>query len=595
MGRHRAQGEPARRGVAGWPIVAVSLVAVVLLGWLGWTWLQSAMDSRAADQPEGCPQGDLSLRVAVAPSVESAVKESAGRWNSQRNVVHDHCVTVDVNAVEPERALGGLTGKWDESQLGPRPQAWLPDSSFWTSRLSATNNALIGAAPESVAGSPVVLAVREEAASALNSGPTFRWSDVPELAAAPDGWSRFGHPEWGRFGLALPSPTTNPASGLALQGGMAGVSPWRNGPVTTATLTLPVVQEAMARLAAAQAANVPPTTRDALIQLGDSTGMAGLSYNAIPVAEVDLYRRNMGFDGKPPPASPLTAVVSKGPSPNADFPLVGLAGAGIEPTHIRAAQRFRDFLKEPDQQREFAKAGLRGKDQNDRPSPSPGLRWDAPASNLVPADPQATQQLVTAWSNATGGGQVVTVLVDVSKSMEQDGGDGKSRMEWVKQALHQLADWTASGSVGLWEFSRALQGEEPFRQLVPTRPVADYRSALHTGVNGLNPVSATHLNASIMAVYRSATNNYVDGKTNRVVVITDGPNDGTPGDPQLLAALRSAADPARKVSVSIVALGPSPDRNALRKITEQTGGSLAEIIEAKGVDATLAQVLSGAG
>src|SRR5437764_538554 len=81
-----------------------------------------------------------------------------------------------------------------------------------------------------------VLGVPESAEQALLAGNGFTWSDLPGLAAAPDGWSRYGKPEWGRFIVAVPDPAGNPASALAIQSALAGTTAQGTGPVTAPRL-----------------------------------------------------------------------------------------------------------------------------------------------------------------------------------------------------------------------------------------------------------------------------------------------------------------------------------------------------------------------
>ncbi|MBP2325562.1 hypothetical protein JOF56_005947 [Kibdelosporangium banguiense] len=594
MGRHRALAS-VRRGVAKWPFAVVGVVALIGLGWAGWAWIDHVLDQRAAAQSHACPQGDAVLHVAVAPSAAGAVDQAAKTWNQQKAVVYDRCVRVEVTALDSPRVFAGLSGDWDQSALGVRPEAWLPESTFWVNRLAAADNALVVTAAESVATSPVVLAVPYEAMKPLVNGQSFLFGDLAELTSVPDGWARYGKPEWGRFSVAMPDPASNAASVLAIQCAIAGASPQRAGPVTVETLTLPAVQQNLAQLAASRPGAVPATTIDALMELGKVGKVQGAPFSAVPVTEVDLYRRNLGMDGKPQVGKPLYEVAARGPSPAADFPFVALSTPGNDQTLLRAAQKFRDFLKQTEQQQAFNRAGLRAAGGVAYPRDAPGIRWDSATTSLVPADATTTQQISATWTNAADGGQVVTVLVDVSRSMLGNGGDGKNRITWVKQALHGMTDRMAAGSLGIWEFSRKLEGDRPYKRLAPTAPVAEQRPALHAGIDALTPASATHLYTSLEAVYQAAINAYAEGKRNRVVVITDGPNDGGLTYAQIRDRLRELGQPRGKLPISFVAIGPDPNRQEITELARSTGGTVSALTEAKGIDGALGQLLSADG
>lgn len=585
MGRHRAL-DSVRRGVVRWPIAAVALVVLVALGWGGITWVNSVQERRANAQSHTCPAGESVLQIAVAPSVFEPVQAAAKQWNAQDTVLYDHCVHVAATAMDTKAVFDGLTAGWDPS-AGPVPQAWLPESSFWINRLSAVNNTLVTSTADSVATSPVVLAVPQEAEKPMSEGNSFLFGDLAALTSGPNGWAQYGKPEWGRFTIALPDPISNAASGLAIQCAIAGASPVRAGPVTVDMLTLPAVQQNLTQLAASRPDNVPRTTTDALIALGAAGKVQGAPFSAVPVTEVDLYRRNLGLDGKPTPGKPLYEVAARGPSPAADFPFVTL---NADSTQSRTAQKFLEFLKEPAQQDAFKRAGLRAAGDAEYPHDAPGILWGSATTSLVPADANTTQQISATWSNTAEGGQVVTVLVDVSHSMLADAGNGKSRIDTVKQALNGLTDRMTAGSLGVWEFSRNLDGNQPYRRLVATGPAADRRDTLHAGINSLTPASATYLYTSLDAVYRSAVDGYVDGKRNRIVVIVDGPNDGGLTFAQLRDRLKP--DDNRKVSVSFLALGPDPDRTELGKLAEATGGTVSVVSDPTGLEAALGQLLS---
>ncbi|MGZ3143578.1 substrate-binding domain-containing protein [Lentzea chajnantorensis] len=565
MSRHRSLRAKVRRGIAKWPVAIVAVVVLIALGWGAWSWIGGVLDKRAQAQAQDCNEGDAVLRVSATPSVAEAVAEVARAWSATRPVVYDHCIAVEVTSADSSAVLDGLTGTWDAEKLGQRPHAWVPDSMLWANRLSALNAKLVGGTPKSIGTSPVLLAAPEAGAPVLKD---FRWTDMPEVTD----WQRFG-PNWGRFSVAMPDPAANTASALAIQSALAG----GKGPVTADTLNSDAAKAALTKLAATVPPEVPTTTREALRRLGDSATVNAAGFSVTPVSEVDLYKHNTG---KEAPSKPLVGVLPVGPTPVADFPYVALSGPEVGEAEERAAQAFREFMTEPDQQKILAHGGLRVESTQDRPSPSPGVSWAAVTENLVAADATTTQQLSAAWASADRGGQVVTVLADVSTSM-------KPRLDKVKAALRGQVDRSVSGSFGLWEFARSVDGAKPYKQLVGTGPVVEKREALRRAIDGLKTVDGSQLYTALGACYEAAHDGFVAGRVNRVVVVTDGTSDGGID----LAALKSRLK-GKDLPVSFIAIGGEVDKAALTDIAESTGGSVSVVEDENGVEAALGQVLS---
>lgn len=593
MARHRAAVLSSRRGVAIWPFVAVAAVLALLLGWLGWNWAGGVLERRLQAVSASCQEGEAVLTVAVTPTMADVVGRAADAWSRSRPVIMDHCIRVEVAALAPQAVLDGLTTGWDAKALGARPGAWLPESSLWINRLSAQDAKLIGSQPTSIATSPVVLAMPDAAAKAFFEGSGLQWRDLPGLVSEPQGWARFGHPEWGRFTVAMPDVARNPASALALQSVLAGSSPKGTGPVTVDMLTVPAVTDAMARLATSS----PPvagTTVQTLDELARSGDIAAAVYDAVPALEYDLYRRNTGIDGNPAAAQTLVGMPVGGPTPTADFPFVAIAGDRIDQLQVRAAQQLREFLQSADQQTELSRAGLRVPGSKERPDSAPGIRWSVTQDELTSADANTTQQISAAWTNAGGSGQVVTVLVDVSKSMLEDGGGGRTKLDWVKESLTGQVSRFGSGAMGLWVFSSALgEGGEPFRRLVATAPVSQQRDELFDAVGGIEAAAATHLYPSLLTVYREALDGYQQGRVNRVVLITDGRNDSqTMNYEQFRRELDELVGRGVELPISVVAVGPDVDREVLTELSRSTGGTFNAAQDGTRIEAALGQLLS---
>ena len=586
MARHRALVTRVRRGMAKWPVAITGLVVLILLGWVAWTWLGGVLERRAAAEANGCANGDVVLRVAVTPSIAQPLRDAAQRWTDTSPVVDDSCIRIQVQSVDSQTVLTGLTTKWDTDKLGDQPAAWLPDSMLWANRLTAQNNAIVGTPPQSVATSPVVLATQQPGADALASGNLVQWTDLPGLTSEANGWAGYGRPQWGKFRLAVPDPATNPASALAIQSALAGATAQGAGPVTTDMLARQGVKDLITKLANSRASGAPGDTLDALDGLAKAADIGTASYSAVPVTEVDLYRRNLGKDGAPKPAKPLYEVAMGGASPAADFPFVTLSGTWVSQTQNKAAQQFRDFVRQPAQQKLFAAAGLRVAATSEHPTDAVGMRWPALTQTLAPADATTTQDISASWTAAAVGDEVLSVLVDTSPAMGSDG------VNAVRTALTGEVDRAVSGSMGLWAYAAGLDGDKPYKQLVPVVRIDQSVDKLHTGIGKLAPATGSRLYTSILAVYQSVLANYQDGKHNRVVVVVAGKNDGGLTFDQLRTQLGQAKDAKRPVPVNIIAVGGNVDHDQLGAIAQVTGGSVSTVQNGNGVDAALAQLLS---
>jgi hypothetical protein len=151
-GSHRIVGPTApRRRVAKWPIACVVLVALVVLGVFGWNWADGVLNSRAEAQAVGCPEGNSTIKVLVAPAIEKPVTAAAAKWNQAKTVVYAHCIHVDVTSSSSEPVFKALSGQTGMDTIGGIPAAWIPESSYWTSQLQRTKPELVGSPAQSVA------------------------------------------------------------------------------------------------------------------------------------------------------------------------------------------------------------------------------------------------------------------------------------------------------------------------------------------------------------------------------------------------------------------------------------------------------------
>ncbi|WP_280412281.1 hypothetical protein [Nocardia asiatica] len=107
----------------------------------------------------------------------------------------------------------------------------------------------------------------------------------------------------------------------------------------------------------------------------------------------------------------------------------------------------------------------------------------------------------------------------------------------------------------------------------------DQRTKITTALSSVRPGESRSDQAypSLIAAYKSAVSGYTPGRTNSVLLITDGPDDdSTITGTQLAADITAATDRTRPVRVDVIVLGGSGTQT-LQALAQQTGGSYTRL------------------
>ncbi|MFE1513845.1 VWA domain-containing protein, partial [Corynebacterium bovis] len=213
-------------------------------------------------------------------------------------------------------------------------------------------------------------------------------------------------------------------------------------------------------------------------------------------------------------------------------------------------------------------------------APAPGTAApDAPAPGAgAPAAPDAPQPAPGELPR-----QQVTFLLDTSGSMAVDEERG-SRLSAVVADLSEVvtALGRADGTIGLWNYSSQLSpsARTPYRDNVDLT-AGDRGDAVNAVLAQLTAGGATRTYESVLAAYDAAVRAADPAVPNRLVLITDGTDDGAlPLDDARarIAALRGTAP----VDLSIVAVGDDVDVPALRALAEAGGGRVEQTPSSNG-------------
>jgi hypothetical protein len=400
MARHRAPGEAAsKRRVASWPIAILVIILLGAVAWVGWSWLGNEASRRDAAAAANCPGGTTTIQVATDPSIADTIGAESVRYTQSNPVVDDTCVKIRVTSINSAAADYAFLHGWDTNKLGPKPQAWIPDSSLWVNQALAAQPTLAGDTTQSIATSPVVLAMSPDAGRAMQAAPP-SWTQLPSLVAQANGWGTFGQAAWGGVTLDLPDPAHDSASLLAMAEMIDPASPTGQPPISSQLLENTQTRQQIDTFASTQPNPAPTATRDALVALGRAAGVQTAPFTAVPTTEVALYQRNLGLDGASRASTVLDEVRVAGTTSVADFPFLPLAGDWVTSDQLTVAQHFRDFLRSAPEQAELSKAGLRSAEADGHPNPSPGMDWGLVSVAGTPTDNASYNLLVGAWNTA---------------------------------------------------------------------------------------------------------------------------------------------------------------------------------------------------
>ncbi|SNT08351.1 hypothetical protein SAMN05421642_10933 [Rhodococcoides kyotonense] len=541
-------------------MIAAGIILVMVLAVFGWFQLRDRIADQGVQAADTCVEGPLTLPVTVDPDISPIVTDLAARFSDTRPVVRDHCITVAVATA----ATGSMTdavaagaAAWDQQVLGPVPALWIPRS---TDALQGLPAGTVDGSPRSVASSPIVLAGPDAVTTAL-SAAGITWADLARLQRAPDGLDALGLPGWGGLRLQLPVGDNSDSTSAALAAVAASTSDTTEQPLTTEQVRSGAVVSAMSALATTDRGQsaVSPDSTDAALARVSADPSANSDVHMVPVTEQQL--RASAQTG-------LATFAPGGATPVADHPAAVLGSAFADDTLRRAAAQFADFARQPDNAAVFSDAGF-------------GIGDEATNSPVASAD---TRQALTDAVENPATLRRTTVLLDVSGSMETVEG-GRTRLQNTVDALNrQFASVVGSSDIGLWVYSADLDGQRAFRTAVPTGPVDEQlstgtrRDELVSTANSLRPETSTSTYESVTAAYIDAVDNYVAGRPNSVVLVTDGPNDDTSiSSERFLTMLSGLAEPDRPVAIDVVSLGTNSDIRTLQSMSDTTGGSTTTV------------------
>ncbi len=567
----------------------------------------------------GDPGDCIVVDMAISPEKIDLMTELAREFNETDAELDGECVFARPQRKASGAAAQALARGWDERIDGPPPVIWSPAASTWG---AVVNQQLVDRGEEPIVGdgdpfmlTPLVIAMPQPMAEALGWPDTpIGWSDILNLARSGDGWAAFGHPEWGAFKLGKTNPNFS-TSGLNALVAQSYAATGKTSGLSAEDLARPEVVD------------FATTVESAVVHYGDTTLTflnnwyradqrdTALTYvSAAAVEEKSVIDYNAGNpDGvldpgeEPrPPSVPLVAIYPKEGTLFSDNPLLEINAEWVSPAQLEAARLFAEFVQPPDVQERVLEFGFRPGNPDvaiaDPISADNGVDPDQPQTLLEVPQPSVMIELLERWAAQRKRARVMLV-VDVSGSMGDGVGDGRTRLDLAKDAAVSALDLFAPDDVvALRIFSTDLGGPESeiYIDLADYAPVGGQAEGLRNSIDDLIPTNGTPLYEISQVSYEDALAGYDPTAINAVVLLTDGQNDdgNTNDDEQqldeLLDTLESGTEgqASRPVRIFTIGYSSGADQGALERIAEASAGAAYDASDPTSIDQVLTSVIS---
>lgn len=571
----------------------------------------------SADGSQGFPDdGCTHITVATSSEKVNMLDELAKEFKESPE--HDAlgtCATVRPTNVSSGNATRFLTSgeDWPSDDRALWPTLWSPASTVWTDRVAAAASPALVGEPKSFTRTPVVFGMPEPMATALgwpNSPVSI--TDLENLCQDPAGWGSVGKEIWGAFKISKTNPNTSTTglSTILMQSYEATGK--------TADLTSADVDAAadFSRVFEECVIHYGDTTGNVLSTLYDETqnGSNGSAYvSAVALEETSLLNYNQGNPDShtvqpgetlTPPKTKLVAVYPEGGSMWSDNPITVLGAEWVTAEQRTAGEAFAEFVQTTAAQKILPEYGFRPLDDSvplgDLFTAKFGVDPAQPAVTLPKPEVDVISTAIDQWTQVRKPSSVLE-LIDISGSMDDPIGDGRSRLDGaIEGAQTTLDHFRPTDEIGVWAFTTGISSDEGegIQVLRDVTALGADGEKLDTSLADLRYAqrNGTPLYDSIMLAYDAMSERAEPGRINAIVVLSDGEDtDSAISLDSLIAKIgkstKEGGDDA-PVRIFPIAYGEGADTSALQRIADVTGGQLFDASNAERIDLVFASVIN---
>ncbi|MGK3949312.1 substrate-binding and vWA domain-containing protein [Microbacterium sp. K2] len=594
---------------------ALAMAAIIALALTACT--GGSDEGTNGDGGQGFPD-DGCTHIAVATSSEKVnmLDELAKEFkDSPEHEGLETCATVRPTNVSSGNATRFLTSgeDWPTDDQSLWPTLWSPASTVWTDRVAAAASPSLVGEPKSFTRTPVVFGMPEPMANALGWPNTpISITDLEALCQDPAGWGSVGKDIWGAFKISKTNPNTS-TTGLST---ILMQSYEATGKLEGLTSADVEASADFSRVFEECVIHYGDTTGNVLSTLYDETqnGSNGSAYvSAVALEETSLLNYNQGNPDShtvqpgetlTPPKTKLVAVYPEGGSMWSDNPITVLGADWVTAEQRAAGEAFAEFVQTTAAQKILPDYGFRPLDESvplgDLFTPKYGVDPAQPAVTLPKPEVDVISTAIDQWTQVRKPSSVLE-LIDISGSMDDPIGDGRSRLDGaIEGAQSTLNHFRSTDEIGVWAFTTGISSDEGegIQVLRDVSALGADGEKLDSSLDDLRYAqrNGTPLYDSILLAYEAMSERAEPGRINAIVVLSDGEDtDSSTSLDSLIAKIgkstKEGGDDA-PVRIFPIAYGEGADTSALQRIADVTGGQLFDASDAERIDLVFASVIN---
>jgi len=508
------------------------------------------------------PGASVTVSIVYGSEKQDWLEPLIQQFNEARNQTSEgKTIIVEGTALGSiESVRGIIEGTLQPTVWSPASSVYIPvANSDW--RKSHADDLVTGT-PNDLVLSPVVIAMWRPMAQALGwPDKALGWEDIAQLATSEEGWSAYGHPEWGPFKFGHTHPAySNSGIVSIIAETYAGLRKQRG--LTESDLQAAELKEFMTEV------------ESSIIHYGTSTGFfgermfeRGPSYLSAAVLYENLIvaQETKRINGQSSQI-PVVAIYPKEGTFWSNHPYVIVNAPWVTAEQKEAAQLFEKFLLEKPQQLKSLEYGFRPADPS-IPLTAPldtqhGVDSNQPQTILeVPSAP-VIEGIQALWHQTKKPVDLVVVM-DISGSME--GEKITTARSSLMQFVQKLDD---RDRLRIDLFSSDLS------TLTPLTPIGPKRQQVLDSVSGIFEQGNTSLYDATLRAYQDLQAEGDPKHIRAIVVLSDGQDTASAATlQQVIDKIKATeSEGGNAIKVFTIAFGSDADKIILEAIANPSGG-----------------------